>query len=153
MYRTPSQLQDVFAKIVSNKILDSNHQCWFTQKRWFRNRRLKSTIAKYEHKVNFHTDGILKTIVSNGRELYCELRDDFKANLGFNLIVVTVISSYILTFLGRLFLEYKKDIREEKKMDRDYEFKLRELRPKQISDSQTKKESSVVEKLQVVNKK
>ncbi|CAF1415670.1 unnamed protein product [Adineta steineri] len=114
---------------------------------------MKSTTTKLEHKVNLHTDGMIKTIISNGRELYSELRDDFKANRGFNLILITVIGSYIFTFLGRLFLEYKKDKREEKRMDKDYELKMQELRSHQIPNLQTKKEPPGVETSQVVNKK
>ncbi|CAF1015159.1 unnamed protein product [Didymodactylos carnosus] len=109
----------------------------FTQKRLFIDDHAKDAPTKYDHDVKLHTDGIIKTIINNSRELYRDLRDDFRANRGFNIILIVAISSYIATFVGRLMLEYKKDKREEKQMDRNHEYKMIELGLKPNSDQQT----------------
>ena len=39
---------------------------------------------------------------------------------GFNIVLLVVIASYLATPLGKLFLEYKKDKREDKRIEMKY---------------------------------
>jgi len=71
---------------------------------------------KLDHYVKLRTDGFIKTIINNARDLYNELRNDFRLNRGFNIMLVIVVSTYVLTFIGRFMLEYGKAKREEQEI-------------------------------------
>ncbi|CAF1468556.1 unnamed protein product [Adineta ricciae] len=83
------------------------------QRRLVNTLRAKRYPQKYEHKINLHTDGFLKTVIHNSRDIYKDLRNNFKANPGFNIILFIVIGSYALTIVGRLYLDYRKVKHEE----------------------------------------
>ena len=128
---------------------------------------------KYEHKLALQTDGAIKTMVSNVRELYCDLRDSFNANRksryfvlnkpgrflssvfltgGFNSILVIAVVTYSITFVERVFLDYKKEKREEKKAEWEHEYKKHELGIKEPSDQQQIQQPIVLETPSIPNK-
>ncbi|CAM4975022.1 unnamed protein product [Rotaria socialis] len=124
-----SKLQTVSKRILTNTIVNFNNRSHTTTS-------CEQNTIQYKHEHKVHTDGIIKTIISNCRDLYRELRDDFRANRGFNLILITAVGSYIFAFTGKLFLEYRKYKREEKKMERDSEIEMKQLAVKLSSDQQ-----------------
>ncbi|CAF1303424.1 unnamed protein product, partial [Rotaria sordida] len=147
-------------RIIKNNLLCSNYQLfWSKQKRTFTTDHAGDDRIKYDHNVKLHTDGFIKTIISNSRELYHNLRDDFRAHWGFNAGLIIVIFSYVGIFIGRFILEYRRENKElylkekqmdlqQKQMDFDHEYKMIELGLKQKSHQQemkqikTEKESS-----------
>ncbi|CAF1559566.1 unnamed protein product, partial [Rotaria sordida] len=147
-------------RIITNNLLNSNYQLfWSKQKRTFTTDHARDDRIKYDHNVKLHTDGFIKTIISNSRELYHNLRDDFRAHWRFNTSLIIVIFSYVGTLIGRFILEYRRVNKElylkekqmdlqQKQMDFDHEYKMIELGLKQKSHQQemkqikTEKESS-----------
>ncbi|CAF0984489.1 unnamed protein product [Rotaria magnacalcarata] len=123
------QLQTVSKRILTNTNVNFNNRSHSTTSG-------EQNTLQYKHEHKVYTDGVIKTIISNCRDLYRELRDDFRANRGFNLILITAVGSYIFAFMGKLFLEYRKDKREEKKMERAYEIEIKQLGVKLSSDQQ-----------------
>ncbi|CAF1552890.1 unnamed protein product, partial [Rotaria sordida] len=68
-------------RIITNNFLNSNYRLfWSKQKRAFTDDHATRDRTKYDHDVKLHTDGLIKTIISNSRELYRNLRDDFRAH-------------------------------------------------------------------------
>ncbi|CAF4221995.1 unnamed protein product [Rotaria magnacalcarata] len=117
--------------------------------------------TKYDHDIKLHTDGLIKTIIKNSLELYSDLRDDFRANCGFNTVLIIIVFSYIGVFIGRFKLEYdktkleyekgkreeeqmnekaklehEKAKREEKQMELDHAYKMMELSLRENFDPQ-----------------
>ncbi|CAF4714095.1 unnamed protein product [Rotaria magnacalcarata] len=96
---------------ITNSLFNSNHHLFlYKQKSTLINDHASATQdrTKYDHDIKLHTDGLIKTIIKNSRELYSNLRDDFRANWGFNTVLIIIVFSYIGVFIGRFKLEYDK---------------------------------------------